>query len=170
MCAARNSRQRAKWALFQNTTWLFWLFQTFQSLKTNKISFPLVNMLCRNVLAGSQMLSQDNAHSTFRISYAKLYKLLSVDDSTNRRSEIIFGDIIIIKYGCYWIFHNVVPYAIWHLKYLACVNTTQQRNTHGIPDLQFTWNWLQVLSHCRKSTGIWETPKACNKWPLPAKG
>ncbi len=45
-------------------------------------------------------------NDTFRIFYTKLYMLLSVDGSTNRRNEIIFGDIIIIKYGSYVTVHG----------------------------------------------------------------
>ncbi len=37
-----------------------------------------------------------------RIFYAKWHILLSADASTNRRNEILCGDIIIIKYGKYF--------------------------------------------------------------------
>ncbi len=51
------------------------------------------NMFCKNVLLDSQMLFYDNSakNDTFRIFYAKLYKLLSVDGSTIRHNEITFG-------------------------------------------------------------------------------
>ncbi len=34
-CAARYSRQRAKWAAFQTTNWLFWLLPNFFNLREN---------------------------------------------------------------------------------------------------------------------------------------
>ncbi len=74
---------------------------TFRGLRSNKITNPLVNVFCKMYYSirkrSFRVTLQKN--DTFRIFCEKLYILLSVDGSTNRRNEIIFGDIIIIKYG-----------------------------------------------------------------------
>ncbi len=58
----------------------------FRALKAIKITSPLINMFCKMYYS-----TNDAKNDTFRIFYAKLYILPSVDGSTNRRNEIIFG-------------------------------------------------------------------------------
>ncbi len=41
-------------------------------------------------------------NGTFRFFYAKLYILLSVEGSTNHRNEIIWGEILNVKYGLHF--------------------------------------------------------------------
>ncbi len=67
---------------------------TLQRLKSNINNFSFGQHVLQNVLFHSQMLLYWitlQSNGTFRVFYAKLYILLSVDGSTKCRNEIIFG-------------------------------------------------------------------------------
>ncbi len=125
-CVAHNFRQRAKWAPFDNTNWLYWLlpislrqylseiregltslwrnllvwviiarynpFYYFKEIKPLELTFPLVNMYCRNVFLDKQMALWEKTvkmeHFAFSMQNCTFF---SVAGSTNHRNEIIFG-------------------------------------------------------------------------------
>ncbi len=66
---------------------------TFQSLKSNIINFCLGQHVLQSRIIGvvNVLVGYICKNGRFRIFYAKLYILLSVDGSTNRRNVIILG-------------------------------------------------------------------------------